>query len=78
MGDLSYVAWAERLLTALAALGYTYATVRYTAEAFGRGEDGRAWGVVRLFLRRQIITTAIVVAVMVPIILAVAPAVVMI
>ena len=29
---------------------------------------------VRLFLRRQIITTAIVVAVMVPIILAVAPA----
>ncbi len=73
MGDLSYVAWAERTLTALAALGYTYATVRYTAEAFGRGEDRQAWGVVRLFLRRQIVTTAIVVAVMVPIILAVAP-----
>ena len=38
MGDLSYVAWAERTVTALATLGYTFATVRYTAEAFGRGE----------------------------------------
>jgi len=73
MGDLSYVIWAERMLTALAALGYTYATVRYTAEAFGRNEGARAWGVVRLFLRRQLVTTVIVVVVMVPIILAVAP-----
>jgi hypothetical protein len=74
MGDLSYVIWAERTLIALASLGYMYATVRYTAETFGRGEGHRAWGVVRLFLRRQIITTAIVVAVVVPIILTVAPA----
>lgn len=74
MGDLSYVIWAERTLIALASLGYMYATVRYTAETFGRGEGHRAWGVVRLFMRREIITTAIVVAVVVPIILAVAPA----
>ena len=73
MGDLSYVIWAERMLTALASLGFTYATVRYTAEAFGRNEGPRAWGVVRLFWRRQIVTTAIVVAVMIPVILAVAP-----
>jgi O-antigen/teichoic acid export membrane protein len=73
MGDLSYVIWAERLLTALASLGYTYATVRYTAEAFGRGDGPRAWGMVRLFWRRQLVTTAIVVAVMIPVILAVAP-----
>ena len=45
MGDLSYVIWAERTLTALAALGYMFATVRYTAETFGRGEGDRAWGV---------------------------------
>jgi O-antigen/teichoic acid export membrane protein len=73
MGDLSYVVWAERLLTAVASLGYTYATVRYTAEAFGRGDGPRAWGVVRLFWRRQLVTTVIVVAVMIPVILAVAP-----
>jgi O-antigen/teichoic acid export membrane protein len=73
MGELSYVAWVERALIALAALGYTYATVRYTAETFGRGDGHRAWGIVRLFLRRQIVTTAIVVAAVVPIILAAAP-----
>jgi O-antigen/teichoic acid export membrane protein len=65
-------ALAARMLTALAALGYTYATVRYTAEAFGRGDGPSAWGVVRLFWRRQLVTTAIVVAVMIPVILAVA------
>jgi O-antigen/teichoic acid export membrane protein len=73
MGDLSYVIWAERMLTALASLGYMFATVRYTAEAFGRGDAAHAWGVVRLFWRRQLVTTAIVVAVMIPVILVVAP-----
>ena len=58
MGDLSYIIWAERTLTALATLGYTFAVVRYTAEAFARGEGDRAWGVVRLFMRRQMLATA--------------------
>jgi O-antigen/teichoic acid export membrane protein len=70
MGNLSYVTWAERTLTAVATLGYTFATVRYTAEAFARGDVPRAWGVVRLFMRRQVVTTALVTAVAVPIVLA--------
>jgi O-antigen/teichoic acid export membrane protein len=60
MGDLSYVTWAERTLTAVATLGYTFATVRYTAEAFARGDVGHGWAVVRLFMRRQLVTTALV------------------
>jgi O-antigen/teichoic acid export membrane protein len=74
MGDLSYVIWAERTLTALATLGYTFAVVRYTAEAFARAEDDRAWGVVRLFMRRQVIAAAVVSLVMLPLIWAAAPA----
>jgi O-antigen/teichoic acid export membrane protein len=70
MGYLSYVTWAERTLTAVATLGYTFATVRYTAEAFARGDVSRAWGVVRLFMRRQVVTTALVTVVAVPIVLA--------
>jgi O-antigen/teichoic acid export membrane protein len=74
MGHLSYVMWAERTLTAVATLGYTFATVRYTAEAFARGDLGRAGGVVRLFMRRQLWTTALVTAVAVPLVLAFADA----
>jgi O-antigen/teichoic acid export membrane protein len=66
MGQLSYVVWAERTLMAVATLGYTFATVRYTAEAFARGDGPRAWGVVRLFMRRQLVTTALVTALAVP------------
>jgi len=74
MGDLSYVLWVERTLTAVATLGFTFATVRYTAEAFARGENVRAWGVVRLFIRRQVVATSLVTAVSLPLVLAFAPA----
>ena len=70
MGHLSYVTWAERTLTAVATLGYTFATVRYTADAFARDDVGRAWGVVRLFMRRQLVTTALVTLVATPLVLA--------
>jgi O-antigen/teichoic acid export membrane protein len=73
MGDLSYVIWAERTLTALATLGYTFAVVRYTAEALARGDGPQAWGTVRLFMRRQILATAGVSVVMLPLIAAAAP-----
>src|SRR5213078_1530813 len=63
MGQFSYVLWAERTLTAVATLGFTFATVRYTAEALARGEGDLAWGVVRRFMRRQIVATAITTAV---------------
>jgi O-antigen/teichoic acid export membrane protein len=69
MGQLSYVIWVERTLTAVATLGYTFATVRYTAEAFARDDGPRAWGVVRLFMRRQLATTALVTALAVPLVL---------
>jgi O-antigen/teichoic acid export membrane protein len=74
MGDLSYVIWVERTLTAAAALGYTFATVRYTAEAFARGEVDRAWGFVRLFMRRQLVMTAIVTLAMAPVVVGFADA----
>jgi O-antigen/teichoic acid export membrane protein len=73
MGEFSYVLWAERTLTALATLGFTFATVRYTAEALARDDGERAWGVVRLFMRRQIVATAIVTVVALPLALSFAP-----
>lgn len=69
MGQLSYVIWVERTLTAMASLGYTFATVRYTAEAFARADGPPAWSVVRLFMRRQVVTTALVTALAAPLIL---------
>lgn len=69
MGDLSYVLWAERTLTAIATLGYALATIRYTAEALARNDADRAWAVMRLFMRRQLATTLIVTLVTVPIVL---------
>ena len=74
MGDLSYVTWAERTLTAVATLGYTFATVRYTAEAFARGDVTRAGGLVRLFMRRQLVTTALITLVAAPLVLVFAAA----
>ncbi|HET7341552.1 MAG TPA: polysaccharide biosynthesis C-terminal domain-containing protein [Methylomirabilota bacterium] len=73
MGDLSYLLWFERTLTAVAMLGYGFATVRYTAEAFARDEDEHAWGVVRLYMRRQALTTAIVVVAVLPLVLWLVP-----
>lgn len=72
MGDLSYVTWAERTLTALATLGYTFATARYTAEALGRGDVAHGWAVVRLFMRRQIVAVTVVMLVSVPLVLVLA------
>jgi O-antigen/teichoic acid export membrane protein len=60
MGEYSYLLWALRVLTAIATLGWAFATVRYTAEAYGRGERARARGVVAFFLRRQLVTTLLV------------------
>jgi O-antigen/teichoic acid export membrane protein len=62
MGEYSYLLWVLRVLTALAILGWPAAIVRSTAAAYGRGDTGEAWGWVRFFLRRQLATTAIVVA----------------
>jgi O-antigen/teichoic acid export membrane protein len=73
MGDLSYVTWAERTLTALAMLGYPFATARYTAEAMAREDVGRGWSIVRLFMRRQLVTTVILMLVAVPLVLVFAP-----
>lgn len=72
MGNLSYVIWVERTLTAVATLGFTIATVRYTAEAFARGDAARAGGVVRLFMRQQLVTTTLVTLVAGPLVLAAA------
>jgi O-antigen/teichoic acid export membrane protein len=73
MGNLSYLIWAERTLTAVATLGYALATVRYTADAFARGEKARAWGIVRLFMRRQLVTTALVMLLATPLVVVFAP-----
>jgi O-antigen/teichoic acid export membrane protein len=62
MGDYSYLLWALRVLTAVAALGWTLATVRYTADAYGRGARAEARGFVAFFLRRQLATTGVVAA----------------
>jgi O-antigen/teichoic acid export membrane protein len=53
-----------------AALGFTFATVRYTADCLGRGDVTRAWGFVRLFLRRQLLVTALVTLAAAPLVLA--------
>jgi O-antigen/teichoic acid export membrane protein len=70
MGDYSYLMWALRVLTALATLGWALATARYTAEAYAAGERERAWGFVRFFMRRQLVTTGLVVVAVMAIVLA--------
>lgn len=74
MGDLSYVIWTERLLIAVAALGYPFATVRYTAASYARGDVDGAWGFVRLFMRRQLVMTAIVALAAAPVVIGYADA----
>ena len=74
MGNLSYVIWAERTLTAVATLGFTFATVRYTAEAFARGDVAHAGAVVRLFMRQQLAATTLVTLIAAPLVLAAAAA----
>ena len=69
MGDYSYLLWAVRILTAVATLGWALATTRYTAGACAVGDPARAWSYVRLFLRRQVATTTLVVAAMLPVVL---------
>ena len=73
MGDYSYLLWAVRALTALSTLGWALATTRYAAGAYAAGDRGRAWGYVRLFLRRQVVTTTLVVAAVLPLVLLVVP-----
>jgi exosortase len=73
LGDYSYLLWLLRTMTALATLGYALATVRYTADALGQGRSGLAAAFVRLFVRRQLLATAVVVVVLIPVVLAVAP-----
>jgi O-antigen/teichoic acid export membrane protein len=74
MGDYSYLLWALRVAGALASLGYPLATARYSADAFARGDVGGAWRFVRLFLRRQIVATTVVVVALMPVIFGIAPA----
>jgi len=73
MGDYSYLLWAERTFSALATLGFALATVRYTADAFARGNAALAWGFVRFFLRRQVVSTSVVMAAALPLVLWAAP-----
>ena len=73
MGDFSYIIWAQRLLQSAAALGLGVATVRYTADALGRDEPGRAAGFFAMFLRWQVVSTTVVVIAVTPAILALAP-----
>lgn len=69
MGDYSYLLWAVRILTAVATLGWALSTTRYTAGPCAVGDAARAWSYVRLFLRRQVATTTLVVAAMLPVVL---------
>jgi O-antigen/teichoic acid export membrane protein len=73
MGDFSYIIWAQRLLQSAATLGLGVATVRYTADALGRGEPARAAGYLAVFLRWQFLATTVVVIAVTPAILALAP-----
>jgi O-antigen/teichoic acid export membrane protein len=73
LGDFSYASWFTRLLEAIAAQGLGLGTVRYTADAFGRGNPGRASGFLRLFTRAQVVMALSVVAIVVPLVLIVAP-----
>jgi O-antigen/teichoic acid export membrane protein len=72
MGDYAYVTWAWTTLDAVATLGFAVATARYTAAMLARGDTGAAAGLTRHLLRRQAMSTTLVVAVAVPLILAAA------
>lgn len=74
MGDYSFLLWATRTASAIASLGFTFATVRYTAGALGRDDRTLAGAFLDLFVRRQAVATAIVVTLMIPGVLLLAPA----
>lgn len=69
MGDYSFLLWIARMVHAVAVLGLALATVRYTAAAFGQGDGARASAFLRFFLRRQIASTTLIVALLLPIVL---------
>ncbi|MGH7393711.1 MAG: lipopolysaccharide biosynthesis protein, partial [Candidatus Rokuibacteriota bacterium] len=73
MGDYSYLLWVLRTITALATLGFAVATMRYTAAALGQGDPRRAGAFLRLFVRRQLLATAVVAAGLLPLVLWLAP-----
>src|SRR5438128_556826 len=73
MGDYSYLLWLMRTITAVATLGYALATVRYTADALAQDDRPRAGAFLRLFVRLQAATTAIVAALLAPLVWAFAP-----
>lgn len=74
MGDYSYLLWALRTMTALATLGYALGTVRYTADALAQDRSALAFAFVRLFVRRQVLATAVVALGLAPVVLWLAPA----
>ncbi len=74
MGDYSYLLWLARIFTAVATLGFALATSRYTASALAQGDRPRARAYLGVFLSRQLITTVIVVAAVIPLAVAFAPA----
>src|SRR5438094_808330 len=73
MGDYSYLLWLMRTITAVATLGYALATVRYTAEALAQDDRPRAGALLRLFIRLQATTTAIVALSLAPVVWLLAP-----
>jgi len=74
MGDFAYIGWAARLLETVAMLAFGLAAVRYTATARAQGDPALAIGILRFLVRRQLGATAVVVVVVIPAILAFAPA----
>ena len=74
LGDFSYASWFTRLLEVLTAQGLGLGTVRYTADAIGRGNPGRASAFLRMFARAQVVLALSVVAIVVPLVLLLAPA----
>jgi O-antigen/teichoic acid export membrane protein len=73
MGDFSYIIAAQRLAYIAATLGFGVGTVRYAADALGRGQPAHAAGVVAMFLRWQAVSTTIVVLAVTSLVLALAP-----
>ncbi|MGH7388520.1 MAG: lipopolysaccharide biosynthesis protein [Candidatus Rokuibacteriota bacterium] len=74
MGEYSYALWAMRTVSALATLALALGTVRYTAAAFGQANPELAAAFLSLFLRWQVLAAGVVVAVVIPLVLGVAPA----
>jgi exosortase len=74
MGDFSYVLWLERTFTALATVGFALGTVRYTAASLARGEPAVAGAFLRLFARREVVFTSLVIATLLPFVLWLSPA----